>query len=64
MGDSGPMDATVDIFENNISQGECNKMFLFTLKNWTKYFPVTLQPLLDTAAETLKCIPVHAREEI
>ena len=33
-------------------------------KKWTKYFPVTLQPLLDTAAETLKCIPVHAREEI
>ena len=21
-------------------------------KKWTKYFPVTLQPLLDTAAET------------
>ena len=32
MGDSGPMDATVDIFENNISQGEYNEMFLFTLK--------------------------------
>lgn len=24
-------------------------------KKWTKYFPVTLQPLLDTAAETLTC---------
>ena len=39
MGDSGPMmDATVDIFENNISQGESNEIFLFTLKNGQNIF--------------------------
>lgn len=64
MGDSGPMDATVDIFENKHLTRRMQRNIPVHFKKWTKYFPVTLQPLLDTAAETLKCIPVHAREEI